>query len=221
MRRILVESARRKARLKHGGGRERREVDEADAITISDPIDLIALDDALEKLAREDKVKAELVKLRYFAGLTAEQAGQYVLVDSIGQGGMATVYRATQPSIGRTVAVKVLPSHFLQDATFLERFRREVQVIAQLQHPHILPVYDFGEQDGIPYIVMAYMDGGTLADRIAHGAIPLREAVRMVEQIAQGLDHAHRNGVIHRDFKPSNVLLDQYGNVHLADFGVA
>jgi serine/threonine-protein kinase len=153
--------------------------------------------------------------------LTGKTLGQYEIHEEIGHGGMATVYRATQTSIGRMVAVKVLPTHFLQDRTFLERFAREVKIIAQLQHRSILPVYDFGEQDGTPYVVMAYMEGGTLSDRIKRGPLPLDEVVWLVEQIAEGLDHAHNEGVIHRDFKPSNVLLDKVGNAHLADFGIA
>src|SRR5512135_3173683 len=100
------------------------------------------------------------------ADLVGRTLGAYKIIEELGHGGMANVYRATQPSIGREVAVKVLPPHFLQDRTFVKRFSREVQVIARLQHPHILPVYDFGEQDGLPYIVMAYMPGGTLADRL-------------------------------------------------------
>jgi branched-chain amino acid transport system substrate-binding protein len=153
--------------------------------------------------------------------LTGKQIGQYEIHEEIGHGGMATVYRATQPAIGREVAVKVLPTQFLQDRTFLERFTREVQVIAQLQHPRILPVHDYGEFDGIPYIVMAYMEGGTLTDRIRKGPVPLDEAVRLIAQIAEGLEHAHSKGIIHRDFKPSNVLLDEYSNAYLADFGIA
>ncbi|MBN1430487.1 MAG: SUMF1/EgtB/PvdO family nonheme iron enzyme [Anaerolineae bacterium] len=149
--------------------------------------------------------------------------GSYKIIDEIGHGGMANVYRAVQPSIGREVAVKVLPTNFLQDRMFLERFSREVQVIAKLQHPHILPVYDFGEQDGLPYIVMAYMTGGTLSEHIkANGKnMPLDEVARLISQIAQGLDFAHKKGIIHRDFKPSNVLIDEAGNTYLADFGIA
>ncbi len=155
--------------------------------------------------------------------LTGRTLGQYQIVEEIGHGGMANVYRAIQPSMSREVAIKVLPAHFLQDRTFLERFTREVKVMARLQHPHILPVYDAGEENGLPYIVMAYMKGGTLADRIreSQGGLPLDEVVRLVDQIAKALDFAHRHGIIHRDFKPSNVLLDTEGNTYLADFGIA
>ncbi|MBN1311507.1 MAG: serine/threonine protein kinase [Anaerolineae bacterium] len=154
--------------------------------------------------------------------LAGRTIGSYKILDVIGHGGMADVYRAVQPSIGREVAVKILPAYFLQEPTFVERFAREVQIIASLQHPHILPVYDFGEEDDLSYIVMAYMSGGTLADRIRReGGLPLREVSRLVEQIAGGLDFAHEKGIIHRDFKPSNVLLDEKDNVYLADFGIA
>nr|MBN1229391.1 protein kinase [Anaerolineae bacterium] len=153
--------------------------------------------------------------------LAGQKLGQYEIIEKLGQGGMATVYLARQTSIGRTVAIKVMPPHFMHDETFMQRFEREVQVIADLQHPRVLPVYDYGELDGRPYIVMAYMGGGTLVDLIRQGAMPVDEVVRIVEQIAEGLDHAHRKGVIHRDFKPSNVLMDDHGNAYLADFGIA
>ena len=153
--------------------------------------------------------------------LSGKSFGQYDILDQLGQGGMATVYRARQRSIGRTVAIKVMPPYFVHEPTFMQRFEREVRVIAELQHPRVLPVYDYGQIEGLPYIVMAYMPGGTLSDRIKQGPLPLEEIVRLVWQIAEGLDHAHRKGVIHRDFKPSNVLLDEHGNAYLADFGIA
>jgi serine/threonine protein kinase len=155
--------------------------------------------------------------------LTGHTLGSYRIVDRLGKGGMATVYRATQPAIGRTVAIKVLPPQFLHDSTFLQRFEREVRLAAQLQHPRILPIYDYGEQDGLPYIVMAYVAGGTLADaiRYAGGGMPLDEAARLIGQMAEALDFAHEKGVVHRDFKPSNVLLDELDNTYLADFGIA
>ncbi|MBN1120605.1 MAG: serine/threonine protein kinase [Anaerolineae bacterium] len=153
--------------------------------------------------------------------LIGQTIGQYEIIRELGKGGMATVYLARQKSIGRTVAIKVIPPNFTHDATFMQRFEREVQVISKLQHPRVLPVYDYGEYNRRPYIVMAHMSGGTLADRMASGPMPLDEILRMVEQIAEGLDHAHSKGVIHRDFKPSNVLLDEHGNAHLADFGIA
>jgi len=156
-------------------------------------------------------------------GLSGEQIGPYQIMELIGHGGMSDVYKAIQPNVGREVAIKLLPAHFLQDRTFLERFKREVRISAQLQHPRILPVYDFGEHNGQPYIVAAYLSGGTLADRISASArgMPLEEVVRLTGQIAEGLDFAHEQQIIHRDFKPSNVLFDARGNVHLSDFGIA
>jgi serine/threonine protein kinase len=153
--------------------------------------------------------------------LEGRMLGQYKVEKLIGKGGMATVYLGRQPSVGRTVAIKVLPTHFMHEETFIKRFQREVRAIAQMQHPHILPVHDYGEEGGIPYIVMAYIDG-SLAQRIQEeGPLPLGETVRLLEQIADGLDYAHDQGVVHRDFKPSNILIDKRGNAYLADFGIA
>ncbi len=154
--------------------------------------------------------------------LIGKTLGQYEIISLIGRGGMASVFLARQRSIGRTVAVKVLPHHLLNDETFLKRFQREVQAVSRMQHPRIIPVHDYGEDEGVPYIVMAYIEGGSLAQRIQEeGALPLDEVVRMVGQIAEGLDYAHQQGVIHRDFKPSNVLLDKSNNAYLLDFGIA
>lgn len=149
------------------------------------------------------------------------QLGQYLVTEQIGKGGMSTVYLASQASMRRFVAIKVLPRNLTHDDKFLERFYREVQIAASLQHPHILPVYDFGQYDGVPYIVMAYVKGGTLSDWIARGPMEPAEARRITQEMADALDYAHRKGVIHRDFKPGNVLLDEQGNTYLTDFGLA
>ena len=137
---------------------------------------------------------------------------------------MATIYRAHQPGIERDVAVKVLPRQFTHDPTFSARFQREAEVAARMQHPRILPIYDIGEHDGQPYIVMAYMPGGTLEDLIQSyqaQQFPLDLVVRYVSQIAEGLDFLHSQGIVHRDFKPSNVLIDAAGDCFIADFGIA
>ncbi len=153
--------------------------------------------------------------------LVGQSLGQYQVTAQIGKGGMSTVYQAIQTSMKRTVAIKVLPRTLTHEDKFLDRFYREVEIVSSLQHPHILPVYDFGEFDGMPYIVMAYMSSGTLGDLISRGAIPPDETLRLVRQMADALDYAHRKGVIHRDFKPGNVLLDEQNNTYLTDFGLA
>lgn len=155
--------------------------------------------------------------------LIGRQLGRYKITRKLGAGGMASVYLAEQPAMHRQVAIKVLPAAFLQDENFLTRFSREVKIIAGLEHPRILPVYDFGEADGQPYIVMRYVSGGTLTDELAASerGLSLDRVVQIADQIGEGLDFAHRKGIIHRDFKPSNVLLDEEGNCYLADFGIA
>jgi serine/threonine protein kinase len=153
--------------------------------------------------------------------LIGKSFGQYEIVDQVAKGGMATVFRARQKTISRDVAVKVLPRSLMHNDGFLERFYREVEVVAGLQHPYILPVYDFGEFDGMPYIVMALMTGGTLADIIAQGPMSVADAEVVVRQMADALDYAHSKGIVHRDIKPANVLMDSRGNTYLSDFGLA
>jgi DNA-binding beta-propeller fold protein YncE len=147
--------------------------------------------------------------------------GQYRITGKIGEGGMGAVYKAEQPSISRTVVIKVLSAAFSEYADARDRFRRELDMITRLEHPHILPVYDFGEVDGNPYIVMRFMTGGTLLDRMKGSRVGRDEALRLLEQIALALDFAHDRGIVHRDLKPGNVLLDESGNAYLADFGLA
>ncbi len=147
--------------------------------------------------------------------------GPYELVEEIGKGGMATVYRAYQPSMDRPVAVKVIQRTVADDATGLERFQREARLIAKLEHPHLLPVYDYNSAHDPPYIVMRFIKGGTLKDRLTTGPLPFHVIVSLTRQIATALDYAHRQGIIHRDLKPSNIMLDEEGNAFLTDFGIA
>lgn len=147
--------------------------------------------------------------------------GRYEIKSMIARGGMATVYHAYDPRFERDVAIKVLPQAFLHDPQFRVRFEREAKMIALLEHPAIVPVYDFGEQDGQPYIVMRFMSGGALTDRLKNEAISLGETAQIITRLAPALDAAHARGIIHRDLKPGNVLFDQYGNAYLSDFGIA
>ncbi len=146
--------------------------------------------------------------------------GQYQIVEAIGRGGMASVFKGYQPALERFVAVKVLSPHHASQADFAERFVREAKAIAALNHPNILPIIDFGQQGEHTYIVMKYVSGGTLSDRLKQ-PIDLLTTARLIKQIAAALDHAHSRGIIHRDIKPSNVLLDDNEWAQLADFGLA
>ena len=144
---------------------------------------------------------------------------QYHIVEAIGHGGMASVFKARQPALDRYVAVKVLLPVQAGTPEFRARFTREARVIAQLNHPNILPVIDYGQDGDLTYIVMKYVAGGTLAERLKR-PIDLATTTHLIGQIAAALDHAHQRGIIHRDVKPSNVLLDEGEWVQLADFGL-
>ncbi|MGJ3240762.1 MAG: serine/threonine protein kinase [Anaerolineae bacterium] len=151
--------------------------------------------------------------------LVGRVLGQYEIIDVLGRGGMATVYLGRQTSIDRHVAVKVLPPHPALDDAFKERFQLEAKTIGSLQNPHILPLYDYGTFEDVLYLVMQYVEGGTLEDLIDHGAMAIKDAEKIIRAIASGLDYAHNRGVIHRDIKPGNILL-QDGHPLLADFGM-
>jgi serine/threonine protein kinase len=150
-----------------------------------------------------------------------EKIGRYEVKEELGRGGMATVYRAYDPRFEREVAVKVLPREMLHDPQFRVRFEREAKTIAMLEHSAIVPVYDFGEEDGQPYFVMRYMSGGSLSDRIKRNRLSVQQAARMVERLAPALDDAHAKGIIHRDLKPGNILYDQREDPYVSDFGIA
>jgi serine/threonine-protein kinase len=150
-----------------------------------------------------------------------QRFAEFDLIETIGQGGMATVYKAFQPSVGRYVAIKVLPRQYSEDPAFTKRFQREARMIARLEHRSVLPVYAYGEFEGQPYIVMRLLESGSLRKRLFQGTLPLSTIARMLEQIAEGLDYAHQHGIVHRDIKPSNILLDERDNAYLTDFGIA
>lgn len=153
--------------------------------------------------------------------LTGKQFGPYQIVAPLGEGGMAAVYKAFHPAMERYVALKVLPRHFASDPQFVARFKQEAKVLAQLQHPYILPVFDFGEADGYTYLVMPFIKSGTLTDVLKRERLSLPQVRAIVTQIGSALDYAHARGFIHRDVKPSNVLVDESGNFLLTDFGLA
>jgi len=151
-----------------------------------------------------------------------QMLGPYRIINQIGKGGMAAVYKAYQPSMDRNVAIKVLPSQLAESKEFTARFQQEARIIARLEHPHILPVFDYGESDGTAYFVMRYLEAGTLKDKMEAGRpLPLNEIDRIFTQLADALSYAHSHGIVHRDLKPANALIDSYGNIFLTDFGIA
>ncbi len=156
--------------------------------------------------------------------LTAgSNVGPYRIIEPVGRGGMASVFKAYEASLDRYVALKVLPPEFLHDPTFAERFRREAQTVARLEHPQIIPIfaYDIDAPSGTPWMAMRLISGGSLSQRIKRGRLAPSESARILKDVADALDYAHGAGVIHRDVKPQNVLLDDAGRVYLADFGIA
>jgi len=154
-------------------------------------------------------------------GLTGKTLGRYRVLDPIGRGGMSTVYQAHDLDRLELVAVKVLSPYVAQEPRFKERFDREVKLLKELRQPNIVPILNYGEEEGITYIVMPFYPGGTLQTRIENGGLGLGEVGRFMDDISGALDYAHQKGIVHRDIKPSNVLLDQEGRAHLSDFGFA
>jgi serine/threonine protein kinase len=137
--------------------------------------------------------------------------GPYEIQSAIGAGGMGEVYRARDTRLDRTVAIKILPSHLASRPELRERFEREARTVASLNHPNICTLFDVGHQDGTDFLVMEYLEGETLAGRLAKGALPISQALQYAVQIADALDKAHRAGITHRDLKPGNILLARSG----------
>lgn len=147
--------------------------------------------------------------------------GRYEIIGTIGHGGMATVYLATDPYTKRHVALKILPQHTSLNTQFRLRFQREARIIAQIDHPGIVPIFDVGEHETNLFLVMRYMAGGSLANRLKNGPLQIPEMIALFKQIAPTLDEVHTQGIIHRDLKPDNILFDDEGKAYLADFGIA
>ncbi len=150
-----------------------------------------------------------------------QQLGQYEVTAQLGMGGMATVYKAYHAKLNRHVAIKVMHQAFKEDPTFLARFEREAQIVARLDHPNIVPVYDYDEFEGQPYLVMKFIQGRTLKNLLSAGPLPLNEIERIMNAVAIALTYAHEHGVLHRDIKPANIILDERGMPYLTDFGLA
>lgn len=154
--------------------------------------------------------------------MLGNQLGNYEIVEELGRGGMAVVYRAHQPSLNRDVAIKVLPPQFSFDQKFVERFQREARAAARLRHPNIVVIHDVAQHEGIYYIVMEYLEGRTLKEVIEQeGSLAPHRAAQLIEQIAEALDYAHQQGFVHRDIKPSNIFVGKGDHVTLTDFGIA
>jgi serine/threonine protein kinase/tetratricopeptide (TPR) repeat protein len=153
--------------------------------------------------------------------MIGSRLGPYELVEEIGAGAMAIIYRAYQPTMDRYVAVKVIDASHVRDDEAVARFQREARLVARLEHLHILPVYDFDGTHDPPYIVMRYLEGGTVRDVLAQGPLPLDEVAYLIQQVGSALHYAHRQGIVHRDVKPANVLIDTEGNAFVSDFGIA
>ncbi|HID63386.1 MAG TPA: serine/threonine protein kinase, partial [Anaerolineae bacterium] len=150
----------------------------------------------------------------------SKNLGKYRITAELGQGGFATVYKAVDTTLDREVAIKILDPLLLRDETFLVRFQREAKAVARLNHPHIVTVHEIGELQGQHFIAMHYLPGPNLAQIIAQqGALDPTEVIRLAEQVASALDYAHGQGLIHRDVKPANVLLNERGEAVLTDFG--
>jgi len=150
-----------------------------------------------------------------------EKIGPYLLGKQLGQGGMATVYKAYHPQLDRHVAIKVMHHNFLDDPTFVARFTREAQIVARLEHAHIVPVYDFDEHDGLPFLVMKYIEGMTLKRKLIKTGLTLDDILHVMTAVGDAMTYAHQQGVLHRDIKPSNIVIDKANVPYLTDFGLA
>jgi len=150
-----------------------------------------------------------------------DSIGTYQVLEPIASGAMATVYKGYQPGTERTVAIKVILPNFSLDDLYIKRFEREARLVANLEHPRIVPLYDFGKDKGRLYIIMRYLEGGSLDTWLEEEALPIQNILQIATQVSDGLGYAHANEVIHRDVKPANVMFDSVGYAYISDFGLA
>ncbi len=153
--------------------------------------------------------------------MSLRKIGRYEIMSEIERGGMATVYYARDPFVDRYVAIKILPRALVHDSESRARFEREARIIATIEHPAIVPIYDYGEEDGQPFLVMRFMKGGSLGRRLRHNIFSLPEARNILVRIAPAIDKVHQLGIVHRDLKPDNILFDEDDHPYIADFGIA
>src|ERR1700751_109408 len=151
---------------------------------------------------------------------TGTRLGPYEIESALGAGGMGEVYRARDTRLDRSIAIKILPTHLSSNPEAKQRFDREARAVSSLNHPNICTLHDVGHQDGIDYLVMEFLEGETLADRLRKGPLPLQQTLKYGIEICEGLEKAHRSGVIHRALKPGNIMLTKTG-AKLMDFGLA
>ena len=173
------------------------------------------------ELASPKNVRLAACQKEHMTDLVGRTLSHYRITSAIGAGGMGEVYRATDTTLGRDVAIKVLPPEVAQDTERLGRFRREAHLLASLNHPNIAAIYGLEEAEGQPFIALELVEGEDLKERLARGAIPLDEALEIAAQIAEALEEAHNQGIVHRDLKPANVKLTPGGKVKVLDFGLA
>ncbi|MGH2655195.1 MAG: BTAD domain-containing putative transcriptional regulator [Actinomycetota bacterium] len=183
--------------------------------------EILAEELGIDPSSELQRLQEQILRQDLALEIRGEPLRGYRLLEEIGAGAFGAVHRAFQPQVGREVAVKVIHPRFANDPEFIRRFESEAQLVARLEHPHIVPLYDFWREPDGAYLVMRYLRGGSLRGALAHGSLQADGAARLLDELALALAAAHRQGVVHRDVKPANILFDEDGNAYLSDFGIA
>jgi WD40 repeat protein/serine/threonine protein kinase len=183
--------------------------------------DLLAEELGIDPSPELRRLQERILRQDPSLNIAGEPLRGYRLLDQVGAGSFGSVHRAYEPQVGREVAIKTIRSRFANDPEFIRRFEAEAQLVARVEHPHVVPLYDFWRDPEGAYLVMRYLRGGSLRERLAQGPLEAQEAAMLLDQVALALGAAHRQGVVHRDVKPANILFDEEGNAYLSDFGIA